>query len=212
MAAQRSDAALRIAAMAGLAAGVGDLLMLGVANGSSMFAGSRYVLLWLGGAIGVASIPAYYLGYASAARLLSPSLACHWLIAVGAALVALFGALTHGLTALDIHVELAAGRGARPPAEAFADPSSPLVICALLAAAGAIVATLGIVTAGMRSDRRDMMLAALLNPTVLTILMSIVATVSDPLRMYLQPSAPNLAHFAFFTLLARAAARGEPVH
>jgi hypothetical protein len=195
--------------MAALAASAGDLLMLGVAHGDRTFAGEggRHIFLWVGGLLGVASIPIYFVGYTAATRLLAPSLFCRRLVAVGAALVALFGALTHGLTALDIHAALAAGRGVRPPAEAFADLSSPLAVCALISAFGAVIASISLASAGARCNRRDVMLGAVLNPVVWTIVLSIAATLSELLRAYLAPSAPNLAHFLFFIVLARAAAR-----
>ena len=161
------------------------------------------VLLWLGGGLGVAAIPFYYAGYSRALSLYAPVGGWRRLIGLGAALVATFGAATHGLTAIDIHAALSAGHEARTPEEAFADWSSPLAICAWVAAAGALAAAAGIVVAGASSSLRALRIASLLNPVTWTIVLSALATASELSLAYLAPSAPNLAHFLFFALLAR---------
>ena len=183
--------------------------MLTVAHGHSSAAGNgaAYILLWLGGALGVASIPIYYFGYLATARVLNPPSIYLRLITASAVVVASFGALTHGLTALDIHVALATGGEVRTPEQAFADPLSPLVICALISGVGAIVAAACIVINARRSSRREARLAALFNPVVGTVVLTLAANLTEPLHAYLAPSAPNLAHFFFFTVLAHAAGR-----
>ncbi|MPZ45987.1 MAG: hypothetical protein GEV05_21890 [Betaproteobacteria bacterium] len=162
-------------------------------------------MLALGGVLGAVAIPLYYPGYRAAASLLGLSPACRRLCTLGAALVATFGAITHVLTAVDIQAARAAGLDARPPAEAFADFSSPLFLMALVAAAGAVIAVVCFVAARFRSQPNAIKLAVLFNPIVSTVILSAGATVSEWTMAYIAPSAPNLAHVVFFALLARAA-------
>jgi hypothetical protein len=190
-----------VPAGAGLLAFAADILMLLVAHGH--IKGHSGLLLWLGGALGVLAIPCYFLGYSRAAALIEAHTAWGRILALGAVMVAIFGAATHGLTALDIHTALADGRGARPPQEAFADWSSPLALCALAAAAGALLAAIAMMVAGARSSRRSLRILSRLNPATWTIVLTVLAGASAGTTAYLAPSAPNLAHFLFFALLAR---------
>ena len=180
--------------------------MLLVANGAVGSVPSAFgeLLLLLGGTLGVLAIPLYFVGYQAAIGLLQLAGPRHRLARLGAGFAAVFGALTHGLTALDIRSARLAGRGLRPPAEAFADTSGPLFIAALLAAAGAIAAAACMLTGPRRREPR-LDAAVILNPVLLTLLLGIVAAFSEPTMAYLAPSAPNLAHLLFFVLLARAA-------
>jgi hypothetical protein len=193
----------RTAAIAALVATAGDVLMLLVANGeagspASAVAGS---LLVLGGALGVVAIPLFYVGYQAVASLLRLSAAWHRICMLGAALVAMFGAITHALAALDIRAAHLMGLGVRPPEEAFADMSSPLFVVAMIAAAGATIAAAGMV-AGLPRHDMALKLAVILNPVVWTIVLSAAAAASEPLAAYVIPSAPNLAHLLFFAVLA----------
>ncbi|MGH8664569.1 MAG: DUF6796 family protein [Burkholderiales bacterium] len=199
---------LHAATIAALLASAGDILMLLIASGDAGTRGSPaggYVLA-LGGVLGVVAIPLYYPGYQAAASLLGLSPACRRLCTLGAALVAIFGTITHVLTAVDIQAARAAGLDARPPAEAFADLASPLFLMALVAAAGTVIAVVCFAATGFRSQPNAIKLAVLFNPIVSTVLLSAGATVSEWTMAYIAPSAPNLAHVVFFALLARASA------
>ena len=201
----RGKVLFRAAALAALLASAGDLLMLLVANGHAPPWGSigSYILA-IGGILGVVTIPVYYIGYQAAASLLGLSPLRRRLCLFGAALVALFGAVTHALTALDIQAARVAGRDARPPAEAFTDPANPLFLAALIAAAGALIAVACLITAGFRSHANAIRQAILFNPIVATVILGAGAAVSQWTMAYIAPSAPNLAHVLFFALLARA--------
>ena len=183
------------------------MLLVAHGHGPGRGAGAAAVLLWLGAGLGTAAIPFYYVGYSRALRVLGAAGAWHRLARLGAVLVAIFGAATHGLTALDIHTAMATGRAARPPEEAFADWPSPLSVCALAAAAGALLAAAAIVAAAVRSARLPLKVAGLLNPITWTVLLGAAATASELTLAYLGPSAPNLAHCLFFGLMAFLARR-----
>jgi hypothetical protein len=197
---------LNAAAFAAFLASAGDILMLLVANGDAPQDSSPVggYMLAFGGVLGAVAIPLYYAGYQAAATLLALSPARRYLCTLGATLVATFGAITHALAAIDIQAARDAGLETRPPAEAFADVSSPLFLVALIAAAGAVIAVVCLVTAGFRRQPNAIKLAVLLNPIVSTVLLSAGATVSEWTMTYIAPSAPNLAHLLFFALLVRA--------
>jgi len=197
---------LNLAATAALIASVGDLLMLYVATGNLPLASDAgRTILHLGGWLGVLAIPGYYLGYRECARRLP-----HWrnkrraLATTLGALVASFGAATHGLTALDIHEALAAGSQTRLPQAAFVPGWSPLFVCGVTAAIAALLATIVLMPGLWQRTSKHWKTAALLNPITGTLLVSAIGLASTQLAAYLSPAAPNLAHALFFALCARA--------
>lgn len=197
---------LTLACAAAVVASVGDLLMLYVATGNAPLTSAEgQALLHVGGWLGVLAIPAYYLGYRECARRLP-----HWrdnriaLASTLGALVAVFGAATHGLTAMDIHEALAAGAQTRLPQAAFVPGWSALFVCGVAAAIAALLATVVLTPALWQLDSRRWKLAAALNPITGTLILSAIGLASAELAAYLSPAAPNLAHAIFFALCARA--------
>lgn len=193
-------------AVAALCAAAADALMLFVAQGDVATAAAwpKYALVWLGGLLGVCAIPFYYFGYAGALRLAGHPAHAASPAMVGAALVALFGTLTHGATAYDISTAVAAGGASRPPEVAFASPL--LLACAFLSAAGALLACAHFLWLGLRHANGWIRTAAILNPVTCTLLLAVPGALSEPVGAYLTPAAPNLAHLAFFALVAKAQA------
>lgn len=159
-------------------------------------------LLITGGALGVSTIPVYFIGYLGCRSLFfQASMPADRRLLMFAALLAFFGVLTHGLTAVDIHTALSSGATTRRPQEAFA-AFSPLVltgISAVLACAGAnLVLFLG----ALRSNRR-LGSFPYLNPICATIALNAVAMVIGEAGEFLAPAAPNLAHVIFFAACAQ---------
>src|SRR5262245_58878690 len=108
-----------LACAAAIAASLGDLLLLWVANSLRPELGlppPSALALPIGALLGVAAIPLYGLGYAAVARALrpsSPTLARIVLVCgVGGGAV---GAVIHGLTALAIRAGVDSGASAAPP-------------------------------------------------------------------------------------------------
>lgn len=197
---------LALAAVAAVIASLGDLLMLYVATGNAPLASDAgRTMLHLGGWLGVMAIPGYYFGYLECARLLP-----HWrdkrraLALTLGALVASFGAATHGLTALDIHEALAAGSATRLPQAAFVPGWSPLFICGVAAAIAALLVSILLAPGLWQKASKHWKTAALFNPVTGTLVLSAIGLASAELAAYLSPAAPNLAHAIFFALCARA--------
>lgn len=195
---------LGIAALSALLAMLGDFMMLAVALGhaSTNFTANHPLLLF-GSILGLALIPFYFLGYwaLASAYPMSPRalfLAC-------AAMMAGCGALTHGLTGLDIHQALSTGAQTRPPATAFAE-NSLLALTALLSALGCLAASIIVVVTDARMPVKFMRPAPFVNPVLGTIVLSAIAVPLGAAGEYLGPAAPNLAHFVFF-LVSRHALR-----
>lgn len=197
---------LALASAAAVIASIGDLLMLYVATGNAPLASAEgRTSLHMGGWLGVLAIPAYYLGYRECARHLP-----HWrdkrsaLASMLGALVAVFGAATHGLTALDIHEALAAGAQTRLPQAAFVPGWSALFVCGIAAAMATLLVTVMLAPGLWQLGSRRWKLAAALNPITGTLVLSAIGLASAQLAAYLAPAAPNLAHAVFFALCARA--------
>jgi hypothetical protein len=186
--------------------------MLGVAHGSLGAQGNQAgaeVALWLGGLLGTALIPLYYRGYRQAALpMRSGAATLHTALLVAAAGVALFGALTHLLTAVDIAGALATNTPPKSPAEAFAPAVSGLFIAGLLSVVSACAAAACLCWAYLRTPRTGAGLPVLLNPVVVTLLVGAGASATEDLTKYLAPAAANIAHCVFF--LAVHAARVQP--
>jgi hypothetical protein len=195
---------LALACAAAVVASLGDVLMLYVATGNAPLASAEgRALLHVGGWLGVLAIPGYYLGYRECARRL-PRDKRRALASTLGALVAMFGAATHGLTAMDIYEALTAGAQTRLPQAAFVPGWSALFVCGVAAAIAALLVTVVLTPALWRSDSGCWKLAATLNPITGTLVLSAIGLASAELAAYLSPAAPNLAHAVFFALCARA--------
>lgn len=195
------------AAIAALAASTGDFLLLYVGNAQRSEVGLPEVgrsWLWIGGVIGVVTIPFYALGYRSASRLVAPASprAAQALFAMGAA-AAFLGAIIHALTAAYIGAQLDLGASAHEPLTSLA--SYPLLLTLWCIAALLVVTAsalfLWFVARGMTEAPR---VAALFNPAFVTLAIAVAGLPLVLLRAFLVPAAPNLAHLVFFTVLARA--------
>lgn len=163
------------------------------------------VLLLAGSVLGLAVIPAYFVGYRALAMVypLSPRgffLAC-------AAVVAGCGAVTHGLTGLDIYQAVSAGAQTRPPAEAFAEPSL-LMLTASLSAVACLAASIIIVVTDARMTVKSMRPIPFVNPVIGSIVLTAVSASLGSVGDFLGPAAPNLAHFAFFIVARHTVSSG----
>jgi len=190
-----------LGALAAVAASAGDLLMLWVANARRPELGLPAppdTVLWIGCALGVAGIPLYALGYQGAAGLLRPAhpRAAQTVIAAGAFAAGL-GAAIHGMTAAMIASALQANTPPAPPLEQVA--ANGLLVGMWLAATLAVIVASALFA---WCERRDPAVA-LANPALVTIGLALLALPSEPLRAFLAPAAPNLAHGVFFLVCAR---------
>jgi hypothetical protein len=197
---------MRAAALAALAATAGDLLLLHVANGPRpQLPGSAALppALWLGGALGVAGIPVYALGYGAAARSLDPGEA--WAsrtVRVTGGLAALLGGVIHGLTTLRLAADVRAGLPAGEPlAVIFA---SGWLILSLWGIASLLATWASVVVARAVGRGRSRLPRGLAwtNPALLTVLLGLAGLPALVLRTFLTPAAPNLAHTLFFAACA----------
>jgi hypothetical protein len=195
-----------IAALAAMAATLGDLLMLYVANSRRpelLLPEVSAEALWVGAALGVLGIPVYALGYHAASRMLGPvsrrsARAVFLLGSLGAAI----GAGIHALTALQIQSDLEAGAPALDPIEAVASwgPTLP----ALWAMAAALVVSASLIF-GWRVGRGGgpaPRFLGLANPALITVALVGVGMTTPLLRAFLAPAAPNVAHVLFFAACA----------
>lgn len=200
----------RFASFAAVAATLGDLMMLYVANGHGEDLGpllSGAGLLWAGGFLGVVAIPAYAFGYRAAAGMMgaaSPRAARA--VAISGLFVAALGAAIHGLTAVHVARQLASGTVGQDPLASIAGSGPILPALWMLAAVAALVASLAFSCSVVRGIGSAPRALALASPAVLTIAFAAIGVLSGPLAAYVTPAAPNLAHIAFFAALARTTA------
>ena len=191
-----------IAALAALAATIGDLLMLYVSNSQRpelSLPAIPAAFLWIGGVLGVLAIPFYALGYHSASRIVEAvsrgaARAVFWLGSIGA----LLGAAIHGLTAFQIHADFEAGAAAQDPLSSVASWGPTILALWALAAVSVLLASVlfgWFVTRGRDSTPR---LIGLSNPALVMVALVAVGMSTPLLRSFLVPAAPNLAHLAFF--------------
>lgn len=199
-----SRSALRIATLAAVAATLGDLLMLYVANAGrpelALPAPPRFALP-AGALLGVAAIPLYALGYREAARAIADASATRArVVSLCGAGAAVAGAIIHAATARAIR----GATGAAPPLESVA-ASGPLLAGWAFAALLVGIASAVVMRAGIAEPRTLPRTVTWLNPAVVTLLLGAAGLASEPGRSFLTPAAPNLAHVVFFAslLLAR---------
>jgi hypothetical protein len=206
----------QVASLAALLASAGDLMLLYVANAQREELGLPQVgrgWLLLGGALGVLFIPLYALGYRVASRLVAPasSPAARAVFACGTVAAAL-GSLIHGLTTAYIGADLEAGAPGLDPLESVAGWGALLLALWGLAALSVLTASVlfswFVGRGGTRVPRR----AALANPALVALALSAAGLPFVPLRSFLTPAAPNIAHLVFFAVCARLLrpGRGSP--
>ena len=191
-----------IAALAAMAATLGDLLMLYVSNSRRpelLLPAVPEAFLWLGAVLGVVGIPLYALGYHAASRIIGAfsQRAARALFLLGG-LGALIGAVIHASTALQIHSGLEAGAAAQDPLSSVASGGPTILV--LWALAGALVLSASVLFGWFVTRRGDSgsHLLGLANPALVTVAL-VGAGMSTPLlRSFLVPAAPNVAHVVFF--------------
>ena len=191
-----------IAALAALAATLGDLLMLYVSNSRRpefLLPEAPADSLWLGAALGVLGIPLYALGYRAASRMLGPvsRRAARAVFLLGS-LGALIGAVIHGLTALQIQSDLEAGAAAQDPLASVGSwgPTLPALwaLAAILVFSASAIFGWRVGRGGGPAPR----LLGLANPALVTVALVGVGMTTPLLRAFLAPAAPNVAHVVFF--------------
>lgn len=185
----------RSAVFGALIASFGDFLLLYVANTARGGAGS----ILIGALLGIAGIPLYALGYGAAGRVIREAAprASRAVTFMGG-LGAMAGAVIHALTGVLIHRGSREGTLGGDPLAAVAESGILLPALWGVAAMAVLVASLAFAVAA----RPVRPLAAVLNPAAGTLLVAAVGYFAGPLRDYIIPAAPNLAHLLFFALLA----------
>ncbi|MCP5057902.1 MAG: hypothetical protein GY937_14450 [bacterium] len=190
-----------VAALAAVAASAGDLLLLTTADGPP--AG-----LVVGHYLGVLAIPLYGLGYWAVAQLLAPGRAAAARAVLGTGLfAAAIGGTVHGVTAVIINAAANAqgdSAEALQAAAAFLLPLWVLLGVAALSASGFYARA---VASGATALPRWMALA---NPLALILLLAAIGGLAGPAQRVLVLAAPNLAHVAFFALVALTATEPQP--
>lgn len=201
------------AAIAAIFASLGDLAMLWVGNARrtelALPAPPEGTLL-MGALLGVVCIPIYAIGYAVAARApVVASARARRAIVWSGTVLAIGGAIVHGLTALEIRALLANDAPALSPAEAIASAGPLLLGLWTIVLIAGVVASAIFARSARASSEPGMRLAALASPALSIIaLVAVALTTSSPLgEAFLAPAAPNLAHVLFFALLARSKLR-----
>ena len=195
---------LRVAAIAALLASAGDLLLLWAANASrpelALPASPQHGLL-LGGLLGVLGIPLYGLGYGALAQSLTGAsdTARRWIVWCAWSL-ALVGAAIHGLTTRMIAAALESGAPGGDPLATVAASGALLVGLWALATILLIAACLPLSIALARGRSTLPRWLGLANPLVWMLLLGSAGLATEPLRAFLTPAAPNLAHALFFAV------------
>lgn len=184
--------------MSAFAAVVGDVMMLGVALDYLRIETPWTELqLLVGSLLGLLLIPLYYLGYRALVQTYPFWQRTLFLFLAG--IVAGCGALTHGLTGLDIHQALSSGALTRPPLQAFAEPSL-LTMCAALSAIACLAASVIIVVTDAQAATKPMRPIPFANPVLGTIVLTAASVPLGTAGEFLGPAAPNIAHFVFFVV------------
>lgn len=203
-----------IAALAAVAATLGDLLMLYVANSRRpdlLLPTVPEAFLWVGAVLGVVGIPLYALGYHAASRIVTvfSQGAGRGVFLLGG-LGSLIGAVIHALTAVQIHSDLEAGAAAQDPLSSLAGWGPSILV--LWALAGALVLSASVLFAWFVTNRRHSgsHLLGLANPALVTFALVGVGMSTPLLRSFLVPAAPNVAHVVFFGACVWANRAGHP--
>jgi hypothetical protein len=193
---------LGIAAVAAFLATLSDLLMLLVANAHRPelhLPPPPALTLWIGGVLGIMTIPCYVLGYGVIARAIRSRAPHHAGIVFGCGIgIAVIGALIHGLTALSIQEALTSGVAARSPVEAITASGGKFFAAWAAGSILVLIASVAIFLAGASRVRALPRWLAWLNPAMITLLLGVAGLPWDWGNAFLLPAAPNLAHALFF--------------
>jgi hypothetical protein len=208
--------ACALAAVAALAASLGDLLLLWVANAGRIELGLPAPpdgALLIGHQLGVFAIPLYGVGYWGVSRAIGAAhrRAARFVFVTGA-LGGAYGGVVHGMTGMAEQLERAAG----------IEPGDPMAFVARLGAflvplwigiAIAITAGSGVFAVAVaRGDTALPRWMALASPFALVLLAALLGVPTPIGRALLVPTAPNLAHVWFFALAGLSMRAGLVAH
>jgi len=205
--------ACALAAVAALAASVGDLLLLWVASAGRNEPGLPAPpdgALLAGHLLGVFAIPLYGVGYWGVSRALGGAHrhATRFVFVAGA-LGGAYGGVVHGMTGIAEQLEAAAGIAPGDPMAFVASVGAFLIplwiVVGVASAAGSIVFAVAVAHGDTALPRW----MALANPLALVTLVALLGAPTPIGRALLVPAAPNLAHVWFFALAALALAGRE---
>jgi len=191
-----------IAVFAAFTATLGDLLMLYVINSRRpelLLPELPEVCLWVGGALGVIGIPFYSLGYHAASRIIGTvsKRSARTVFFMGS-LIAILGAVIHGFTAFKIHAGIEAGAVVQDPLLSVLSWGPTIIVLWVLAAVLVLSASAIFCWFVTRRGGLVPLFAGLVNPALVTVVLSAVGMSTPLLRSFLIPSAPNVAHIVFF--------------
>lgn len=195
-----------IAAFAAFTATVGDFLMLYVVNSRRpdfLLPELPETYLWIGGVMGVIGIPFYSLGYHAASRFLGViSKRVASAVFFMGSLVAILGAVIHGITAFKIHADLKEGIITQDPLLSVLSWGPTIIVLWVLAAFLVLLVSVLICWFVARGGDLIPLQLGLINPVIVTVALSIIGMSTPLLRSFLIPSAPNVAHLLFFAACA----------
>ena len=198
--------ACAFAAVAALAASVGDLLLLWFASAGRAELGLPALpdaALLAGHLLGVFAIPLYGVGYWGVSRAFGAAhrRAARFVFVTGA-LGGAYGGAVHGITGMAERLQATAGIAPSDPM-AFVEQLGGFLVplwitIAVAIAAGSIVFAVTVA----RGDTALPRWMALANPVALVLLATLLGAPTPIGRAILAPAAPNLAHVWFFALAA----------
>jgi hypothetical protein len=205
--------ACALAAVAALAASLGDLLLLWFANAGRSELGLPAPpdgALLIGHQLGVFAIPLYGVGYWGVSRAIGAAHRCAArFVFVAGALGGAYGGVVHGVTGIAEQLEAAAGIAPGDPMAFIARLGAFLVplwaVIAIAITAGSVVFAVAVA----RGDTALPRWMALASPFALVVLGALLGAPTPIGRALLVPAAPNLAHVWFFALAALALAGRE---
>ncbi len=198
--------ACALAAVAALAASVGDLLLLWFASAGRAELGLPALpdaALLAGHLLGVFAIPLYGVGYWGVSRALGAAhrRAARFVFVTGA-LGGAYGGAVHGITGMAERLQAAAGIAPRDPM-AFVEQLGEFLVPLWIAIGLAIAAGSTVFAAAVwRADTALPRWMALMSPAALVLLAVLLGAPTAMGRALLVPAAPNLAHVWFFALAA----------
>jgi hypothetical protein len=205
--------ACALAAVAALAASVGDLLLLWFASAGRSELGLPAPpdgALLIGHQLGVFAIPLYGVGYWGISRAIGAKhrRAARFVFVAGA-LGGAYGGVVHGITGIAEQLGAAAGIAPGDPMGFIARLGAFLVplwtVVAVAIAAGSVVFAVAVA----RGDTALPRSMAFANPLALMTLAALLGAPTPSGRALLVPAAPNLAHVWFFALAGLALAGRE---
>ena len=205
---------LVVAALAALVASCGDLLMLYVVGATRADLGLAPAASWmlpLSYYLGVLAIPFYALGYAELAAVLARDTprASRVILITGVA-VGVLGAVLHGVIGVSNEAQIRAGADMPNPMEGLLVYGEYILPLAVAVGVLGLLAS-GVYAVAVASGRSPLpRWAALVNPALLILVMSLASSGSARLEAFLAPASPNLAHILFFAVLATLSSPRNP--